>query len=206
MKKSIILTTLMSVISGLLVAQASLPTSWDFSNTPTPPTGWSYDLGTGSKTVYTAGSFVHSNPALRLDFTSEYVQIHFADEPGNFVYHIAGTGASPWQGTVQVQESVNGSSFTTIRTYNAGDINSSSRKDSVTLQASSRYARIFFATKTSGYNLAIDDAIVRKAPPKPQAEIDVVYKGKDVISGKTLQTGNKQIGRGSGRGRGVWGG
>jgi hypothetical protein len=189
--KRIITTLIVTTLSSVLMGQASLPTSWDFSNTPTPPKGWSYNLGTGSKTVYTTGSFVKTNPALRLDFGNEYVQVNFADAPGNFVYHIAGTGSSPWQGKVEVQESVNGTTFTAIKTYNNADITGSTKLDSVTLSPSSRYVRIFFSTKVSGYNLAIDDAVVRKAPPTPPAEINITYKGNDIISGSTLNTGNE---------------
>lgn len=189
--KKIYLLTLILLSHHLLIGQASLPTTWDFANTPNPPKGWSYDLGTGTKTVYTVGSFVKTNPALRLDWVNEFIQVHFADEPGNFLYHIAGTGSSPWQGTVLIQESSNGTTFNTIRTYTDGDVTSSSRLDSVSLNLSSRYVRILFSNKVSGYNLAIDDATIRKAPPKPEAEIDITYNNENIILGSTIQTGNE---------------
>lgn len=192
MKK--IFTTIIAVLAvSSVIAQASLPASWDFTNTPTPPAGWSYDLGTGSKTVYTTGTFVKTNPALRLDIGNEYVQVNFASNPGNFVYHLAGTGGTPWQGTVQIQESVNGTTFTTLKTYTNGDISANSTQDSVTLSPASRYARILFANKASGYNLAVDDVIVRKSPPTPPAEIDIVYNGQNIINGRQIETGNSTI-------------
>lgn len=191
--KYIICTFLISFSFGMVKAQASLPTTWDFSNTPTPPKGWSYDLGTGSKTVYTTGSYVKTNPALRLDFGQEYVKVFFADEPGNFLYHLAGTGGNPWKGTVEIQESSNDTNYTIIKSYVDGDITGTSTLDSVTLNSASRYARIFFKSKTSGYNLAVDDVTVRKAPPKPEAEIDIAYEGANVISGSELETGNSTI-------------
>ncbi len=178
---------------GSLVAQTTLPTSWDFNGIATPPTGWSYDLGTSGSQIYTSGVYVNTSPALRMDGTGEYLQVFFASDPGNFVYYIAGTGTGTWQGTVLVQESVNGTAFTTVRTYNNGDVPSSTRLDSVTLNRASRYVRVTLSSKTSGFNLAIDDATVRKAPPSNSAGIEVSYANTVQINGNTLQTGNVTI-------------
>ena len=112
-----ILATALCLFSILLNAQTTLPTSWNFS-TPgisTPPNGWSYNLTVGG-TNLTYGFGIGDALACRLDATGEYLIIHFADKPGPLSYYLSPQNAgAAWGGQFDIQESTNGTSWTTIR-------------------------------------------------------------------------------------------
>jgi hypothetical protein len=94
MIKSICSIAMLLISFSAVFSQAILPTAFNFSDAT--PEGWSESLG-GSNTRYTNG-FV--GQACRLDQTSDYVLIEFAEEPGALTYYIKGQNqGATWQGS-----------------------------------------------------------------------------------------------------------
>lgn len=178
----------------LAFAQAVLPTSWNFS-TPgisNPPTGWSYNLGTGNLT-YASG--VGDNVSIRLDAQAEYLQINYAERPGPLSYYIKGTAITgpAFQGEFNVQESVDGSVWTGVQAF-TGNTSSSNMAGSLTrfqhnLSASSRYVRFYYTTKVSGSNVQIDSVMIQ-TPPPPAQGIAVKQGLSPLVNGGTFDYGN----------------
>lgn len=174
----------------LALAQAVLPTAWDFSNpgVANPPTGWSYSLGTSNLT-YQSG--VGDNVSLRLDVTGEYLQVHFADKPGPLSYYIRSQyGSNPgYTGTFSIQESVDGSSWSSIRQFTDGQLGNTLTRYQHTLSATSRFVRFYFTNKISGSNVQIDSVMIQ-APPPPASGISVFQNAMQLINGGTFVFGN----------------
>jgi hypothetical protein len=164
-------------------AQAPVPTTWDMAGTA--PQGWSTS-GTGT---YASANLCVVAPSTKLDGTNDYLQIFLADAPGTVTYYIGGTSTgNPWQGTFNVQESVNGSNWTDLKVYTtqAPLANNVLVQESVTPNQASRYIRFFYTTKVSGYNVALDDVSVAVPPAGPQQEINVKYNGTSYPTGSTV--------------------
>ena len=92
--------------------QANLPTAW--SSDGATPTGW-----TISGVDYYTSSAAYSAPSsFKLNNTADYVMVNIADDPGAVTYYIKGsTTGNPFQGTFTIQESVNGTTWTTLRQF-----------------------------------------------------------------------------------------
>lgn len=151
-------------------AQAPVPTSYDFENGGTYPTGWTLNpLGTG--TQYYTTSFACNNSAysLKLDIANENLVIFLSSQPGPVTYNIrANTGSTtPWNGNFQVQESPDGTTWTAIKTYTgtggaAGgglDVNTCVSQTATPTNPASRYIRFIYVTKTTG-NVGLDDIMI----------------------------------------------
>ena len=119
-----------------VMAQTTLPTTWSFTTT-TFPNGWT-TLGTG----YYTGSG-NTPPALRLDNTGDWLQIWFASAPGPLTYYITGNSFSG--GTFEVQESPNGTTWTTMRTFTANMPTAYTQFTDQPVSAS-RYVRFIYST------------------------------------------------------------
>lgn len=119
MKKIFTLISAFAISIGVK-AQAPVPTSYDFENGGTYPTGWTLNpLGTGTQYYTTSFACNSSAYSLKLDLSGENLVIFLASQPGEITYNIRGnTGtSSPWNGNFQIQESVDGNSWTAIKTY-----------------------------------------------------------------------------------------
>ncbi len=166
-------------------AQAVLPTSWDF-DTATPD-GWVESLGTGSLR-YDQGQ---AGQACRLDNSGEYVLVSFADEPGQVKYYIKGQAATGgWNGTFVIEESVNGSNFTPMRSLTGtGMPTNTYTLFTDTPGADTRFIRFKYSQKQLG-NVALDEVSVLTPAPTNQQEINVTHNGIGIPSGLIAEIGN----------------
>jgi hypothetical protein len=174
MKKIIFALFALCTIQAV-TAQTTLPTSWSFT-TATYPNGWTAN-GTG---FYTGSG--NTPPACRLDNTGDWMQIWFASAPGPLSYYIAGNSFSG--GTFEVQESVNGNTWTTLRTF-TGTLSSTYTQYTDQPASASRYVRFFYTTKVSG-NVGLDDVLLDVPAAGPSQEIDVQFGSSSVPSGSTI--------------------
>lgn len=177
---------------GVLFSQATLPMFWNMDGALTP-TGFSAEQGTGKKT-YSSATLVNSAPyALRLDATGEYVQAHWSGKADTVSFYAAGTSTgAAWKGEVTVDESGDGSTWSTVKTF-VNDIPNKTTFQFVRVKESARYVRIFYSKKEFGFNLAIDDFSVRPKPPGENPEIQVFYAQKQQINGGSISTGNDTL-------------
>jgi hypothetical protein len=174
MKK--LITAIFAICAIAAVAQTTLPTSWSFT-TATYPNGW-----TASGTGFYTGSG-NTPPACRFDNTGDYLEIWFASAPGALTYYIAGNSFAG--GTFEVQESVNGTVWTTMRTFTTNLPSATYTQFTDNPQAASRYVRFFYAQKVSG-NVGLDDVNLAAAAAGPQQEIDCFYSSSPVITGGNI--------------------
>ena len=171
-----LITAIFAVFATAAVAQTTLPTSWSFA-TATYPNGW-----TASGTAFYTGSG-NTPPACKLDGTGDYVVIWFASAPGALSYYIAGNSFAG--GTFEVQESVNGTTWTTMRTFTTNLPSATYTQFTDNPQAASRYVRFFYTQKVSG-NVGLDDVNLAAAAAGPQQEIDCFYASSPVITGGNI--------------------
>jgi hypothetical protein len=168
-------TSLLVLVTGVLFGQATLPSTWSFTTTSFPA-GWTA-TGTG---FYTGSG--NTPPALRLDATGDNLVIWYAGSAGPVTYYISGNSFSG--GTFEVQESVNGNTWTTMRTFTS---NMPTNYTMFTDQpaAASRYVRFNYTTKVSG-NVGLDDVSIAAPAAGPQQEINVLYSAQTVLSGGSI--------------------
>lgn len=190
-KFAIIATALLAQI-GNVFSQGTLPMFWNMDGAVTP-TGFSAEQGTGNKT-YSLASIVNSTPfSLRLDLNNEYVQAHWSGKADTVSFYAAGTSTgAAWKGEVSVDESSDGTTWSTIKTF-VDNIPNKTAYQFVRVKESSRYVRIFYVKKESGFNLAIDDFSVRPKAPSENPEIQVFYKQQQQIDGGSVSTGNDTL-------------
>jgi endonuclease I len=187
----------LSLLPLLAFAQTTLPTFWNFSvpGISTPPTGWMAGLGTNGNLTYSgaANSVGGDNIACRLDATGEYLTIWFAEKPGDVSFWAKGTAISPnppFTGVFDVQESVDGTSWTSMRTFTtASPLTGTMTRYVNTPTSTSRYIRFFYTTKESGSNVALDSVVI-KAAPLPSVLLSVKQNGTTLINGNTFVSGN----------------
>lgn len=173
-----------------LSAQATLPASWNMDNATTPPTGWSYDLlrVTGNIT-YTGNGFFSSGPqSLRLDGTGEYLQVFFAGRADTVEYWLRTSSGNDTGLIFTVQESTNGSNWTTARQYNR-NVPQSGARHMTRLKPESRYLRFTLTRKITGFNIALDDVLIKPAASGGAPEIQAFANNTLLASGQTLRTG-----------------
>jgi endonuclease I len=172
-----ILATLFIFAAITATAQTTLPTNWSFATT-TFPTGWS-ENGIG----YYTGSG-NTPPAAKLDGTGDWVEIYFSGAPGLLSYYVAGN--SFVGGTFEVQESVNGTVWTTLRTFTDANLPSATYAQfSDNPAAASRYIRFYYTNKVSG-NVGLDDVLLYAAPAGPSQEINVKFNNVTVLTGGSV--------------------
>ncbi len=183
---------LISFPIALLVAfsafgQASLPS---FANFDDPlPEGWteSLDVVVGN-TRYTNGLV---GAACRLDATGEYVVVNFGDVCGSITYHVKGQGTPLTNDVFTIQESANGSTWTTLRQLTGAQINNDAFQQYVDApQGTSRYIRFFFTQKQSGRNMSIDEITLDEQGATDAQEVNVTNGGNVVFSGSEFVVGN----------------
>lgn len=193
--KKIILNAVAFLTYGVTFGQGTLPMSWSFDD-GTTPTGFSADQGpAGSKLVYTSSNLINSAPnALRLDYTGEYVQAHWAGKADTITFYLAGTYYPDpgWKGTVTIDESADGQQWTTVKTF-TDNVDNTATQHTVRVSSTARYFRIYYQSKASGYNLAIDDIVIKPKAPGLTPELKVYYNGEEQIHNGTTLTGNDTL-------------
>jgi endonuclease I len=197
MKK--LFTILLGFTSIVINAQTTLPTSWNFSNPgiSTPPVGWTMNLGTNGNLTYAFG--IGDALSARLDATNENFVINFSDKPGSLSYYLSPQNAgNAWGGQFDIQESTNGTSWTTIRSITSKATTTTSftgGKYTDVLQASSRFVRFYYTTKlpggsatAPGGNMAVDSVLIRKGVAS-EATINVKRGTVSLVSNATSVIG-----------------
>jgi hypothetical protein len=179
--KSLLVSFVFAWTVLLATAQTTLPTSWDFATTPSPvPTGWN----TNTTASYSSGLPDNSGGTSRagkLQSTGHHFTIHFYDEAATVTYFLraySSNGAN-FSGVFRVEESANGSTWSTLAEYNDDDFGNSWTEFSDSPASASRYLRFFFTDKISGINVGLDDVSIAETAPTEQ-EINVQYGGVDV--------------------------
>lgn len=169
-------------------AQTLLPTFYSF-DAVNAPNGWTtyLDVVAGSYT-YSGGS--DASPSCRLDGTGEYVQIFFSDEPDSLVYNIRATAVTPpaaSPGTLfTVQQSPNGTSWTTVRVFDTNNLTGTFVEYTDLLLSGSRYVRFFYTNKVSGSNIALDEIRIGRSDPGPNPAIAVYHNSTRIANGGTV--------------------
>jgi hypothetical protein len=198
MKKTTIITSVLALIGTLSFAQAPLPTTenfnsfigtfaqagWTFNENPTGAPNYSYPSGGVSGTA-----------AGRLDESNDNIVVFVGDQMGQVTFALKGTiTTGAWQGVFDVQESTNGSTWTTtLASYTTGVLATSFNTYSVTPSASARYIRWNFTNKVSGYNVAIDDINISEGNPVT-SDINVWYNTTNVLTNGTTAAYNSPVG------------
>jgi len=167
-------------------AQAILPASWSFD--VATPAGWTESLGSGN-TRY-ANGFVGS--ACRLDNTGEFVLLEIIEEPGTLTYTMkAQNTGGAFAGSFTVQESADGSSWTTLRAFVDAALPSAAFTTyNDTPLPTTRFIRWFFTNKVSGNNVALDEISLALPVAGTEQEINITSGGNNVPSTTTLFIGN----------------
>lgn len=191
--KKIISLAFSLIVSVYAISQAPVPFSWAFPNT-TLPAGFTMGGGSYPPSFYASnGNF--AAPSFKLNGTGQYLVINFAAEAGVISYYLKGqnTTSAPFQGTIDIQFSDNGTSWTSTRTLTNAAISTTSYtqfKD--TCSTNTRYIRFFYTNKVSGVNLSLDDIAIGAPLPKPEAEInaligtDTIYSGNKYYTSETV--------------------
>ena len=165
--------------------QANLPASW--SSDGATPTGW-----TISGVDYYTSSAAYSAPSsFKLNNTADYVMVNIADDPGAVTYYIKGsTTGNPFQGTFTIQESVNGTTWTTLRQFVDAALDVSSWVQYTdNPNPASRYIRFYFTNKVSGANVALDDINIAEPAAGPAQEIALAQGANPVVNGGSASVG-----------------
>lgn len=177
MKKILYTLSLIVAVNLSAFAQAVLPTAWSFINT-TFPTGWSIIDPTP---LYYTGSG-NTPPAYKFDATGDQMIIFFASNPGNVTYYLAGNSFTTG-GIFLVEESVNGTSWTTLRSHTAPSAGTYTSFTDVPNSAS-RYIRFNYSNKVGG-NIGLDDVAIAAGAATPAQEINIKQGSTTVLSGGT---------------------
>lgn len=184
MKKTFLLFSAMFV-TLFMMAQAPVPTSWDCSGTL--PTGYTENDLNSSHFYTTTPYYVSPASAYKMDRQDEWLKVWVNDVPGAISYQIRGTGSAPWSGTVKLQESVDGTTWTDLHVYVNGDIDANAWALHTDVPASTtRYLRFYYTVKASGYNLGIDDINVAIPSAGPAQEISASYLSTNVPNNGTV--------------------
>jgi endonuclease I len=183
MKKTLLFFAAMIASIGMM-AQAPVPTSWDCAGAL--PTGYSETELTSSNS-YVAPLCVSTPASYKMDRTGEALTLWVNDVPGALSYQLRGTGSGTWSGTMTVQESVDGSIWTTLHTYTNADVNTTSFILQTDIpNTTSRYIRFFYTNKVSGFNLAIDDIAIAIPSAGPAQEIAANFSTANVANNSTI--------------------
>jgi len=115
-----------------------------------------YSFSSGSASVTSVNGWVQSGLGtdyadattnLKFDTQSDVATLYISCIPGTLTYYLKGNG-SPWSGVFTIQESLNGTSWTTLRTVTS--LSSSNAQFTDSPLSTSRYFRWIYTTKTSG--------------------------------------------------------
>lgn len=199
MKKFLLATAFVMVLTLASFGQAVLPTVWNFSSPgiSTPPAGWTLGLGTNGNLTYGFG--IGDALSARLDATGEFITIQIADKPGELSYWLSPQNAgNSWAGQFDIQESANGTTWSTIRSITSKattTTNFTGGRYLENLQATTRFVRFYYTTKlpggsAGGGNMALDSVMIKPAPAPPTPGIQVKLGSNILVNGNTAFLGN----------------
>ncbi len=144
------------------LGQATLPTFYSgaWGGTNVLPTGWT-KVGLG--TDYSSNYDGVDGTAAKFDSSGDSIQIYFNSAPATVSYWAKGNSLSGAY-VYKVQESVNGSTWTDVATFDSTNLlnNSVAVQYTNNLQSASRYVKFLYVTKVAG-NVGLDG--VRVAGP-----------------------------------------
>ena len=175
------------LVASVAIGQTSLPTSWNFDDPQ--PAGWTEELSNNpGNTRYTNGSV---GAACKLDGDDEYVLVHFSDVCGGVTYDLIGQSTAS-NDVFTVQESADGSTWTTLRLFEEADLNAASSFTEFTdvPLPTSRYVRWYFTEKQSGRNVGLDEITLIAQVPTAAQEIAITSTGEPVVNNSTFVIGN----------------
>lgn len=175
MKKRLLTAFGAMCFAAIGFAQTSLPTSWDFS-TATLPTGWT---SSGSGFAYYSASG-NPAPAAKFAATGDKLTIAFSNTPGNLTYDLTGNSFSG--GTFLVEESPDGSTWTTLHSHTAPPAGTYTPFTDVP-NGASRYIRFNYQNKVTG-NVGIDNVAIALGFATTQ-QINVQQSAVSYINGST---------------------
>ncbi len=180
MKKNLLTSlAVFCIISAGISQTAVLPASWNFATT-TLPTGWSTS-GTGFAYYAASGN---PAPAAKFTTTGDALTISFNSTPGVLSFDIVGNPppGGTWAGNFVIEESVNGTTFTTVGTaYTTLPATYSPLTSN--LNSASRYVRFRFATHSTG-NVGLDNVTIAVGVSTAQ-EINVKQGNNTIVNGGT---------------------
>jgi hypothetical protein len=182
-----LLTFALVAASFASFGQASLPTSWNFDDLA--PAGWTEHLDENpGNTRYTNG-FVGA--ACKLDGDDEFVTVEFTDVCSAVIYNIKGEGSQQTDDIFTIQESVDGSSWTTMRELIGSDLDGGSYGEYTdNPQSASRFVRWYFTEKQSGRNVGLDEIELLPQVPTSASEIGVYSGVENIANNSTFVIGN----------------
>ena len=177
--KTIKLFTLLCGLSIMTAkAQTALPTAWSFSST-TLPAFWT-DVNANSTTYpvpyYSASG--NTPPAYKFDGTGDKLTIFFSGNPGNLTYWIAGNSFAG--STFLVEESTNGTAWTTLHSFTA--IASAYALITDVPNVATRYIRFNYSAKVTG-NVGLDDVNINAGAATPAQEINLKQGSTTIVTG-----------------------
>ncbi len=199
MKKFLLAFVSFVLLSLASFGQAVLPTVWNFSSPgiSTPPAGWTLGLGTNGNLTYAFG--IGDAISARLDATGEFITIQIADKPGELSYWLSPQNAgNAWGGQFDIQESPNGTTWSTIRsitTKATTSTNFTGGRYLENLQTTTRFVRFYYTTKlpggsAGGGNMAVDSVMIKPAPAPPTPGIQLKLGSNVLVNGNTVIIGN----------------
>ncbi|MEN8928733.1 MAG: endonuclease [Flavobacteriales bacterium] len=177
------------ILGFTALSQAPVPFSWAFPNT-TLPTGFTLGGGNYPPSFYASNGNTAA-PSFKLNGTGQWLEINVAAQAGEISYFLKGqnVGGAAFQGTIDIEFSPNGTTWTSTRTLTNTAISTSAYtqfKD--TCLPGTRYIRFYYTNKVSGVNLSLDDIVIGAPLAKPEAEINAVIGTDTVFSGTTYYT------------------
>lgn len=172
MKKGFYSILLICLIHLSGMSQAVLPTTWSFTTTSLP-VGWT-QTGTA---FYSASGF--TPPAMKFDGTGDMLTINFASAPGNLTYYLAGNSFAG--GTFLVQESPDGTSWTTLHSHTAPSAGVYDLYTDVP-NTLSRFIRFNYSNKVTG-NIGLDDVSIAVGAATPTQEINIQQASTTIVNG-----------------------
>jgi len=145
MKLKLLIITVFCSILGW--GQATLPVSTDALSVSALPSGFS-QVGIG--TDYTTPCA----KALKFDSAADNVTLFFTGTPGTLSYQLKGNvGSGSWQGVFTVEESADGSAWTTLRSITTTGAISTAAAGTIFTDnplSTTRYIKWTYTTKTNG--------------------------------------------------------
>ncbi|MDD2345667.1 MAG: T9SS type A sorting domain-containing protein [Bacteroidales bacterium] len=143
---------------------ASLPIDYSGPWQNGLPAGWTQ---TGLGTDYSAG-------AAKFDSSGDMLKVHFDQEPGLLIYSIKGntSGSVSWDGTFEIMESVDGSTWTSVESYSGiGEIDHTAYTSFThNLLPTTRIVKWVYTEKITG-NVGLENVIITL----PLQDFDVTF-------------------------------
>ncbi|MDD4576528.1 MAG: T9SS type A sorting domain-containing protein, partial [Bacteroidales bacterium] len=155
-----------TIITVLLQAEliANLPIDYSGPWLNGLPAGWTQ---TGLGSDYASG-------AAKFDSSDDYIKVRFDQEPGLLIYSIKGntSGSVSWDGTFEIMESVDGSTWTSVESYSGiGEIDHTAYTSFThNLLPTTRIVKWVYTEKITG-NVGLENVIITL----PLQDFDVTF-------------------------------